>query len=90
MLIWAKNDTIKSMGILVEKNEERSKLQDRITADLRERAATTSKNDGGKDGDVVEDSAYSEGTRTSRGSSWFWIILIVLALIALGVIFFIK
>lgn len=90
MLIWAKNDTIKSMGILVEKNEERSKLQDRITADLRERAATTSKNDGGKDVDLVEDSAYIEGTRTSRGSSWFWIILIVLALIALGVIFFIK
>ncbi len=78
------------MGILVENNEERSKLQDRITADLRERAATTSKNEGGKDVDLVEDYAYIEGTKTSRGSAWFWIILVILALVALGIIFFVK
>lgn len=78
------------MGILVEDNEERSKLQDRISADLRERASRSSKNEGEKDVDLVEDSAFVEGTRTSRGTSWFWIILIVLAIISLGIIFFLH
>ncbi len=78
------------MGILVEKNEDRSRLQERITADLRERAATTSKNKGGDGVDLVEDSAYIEGTKASRGTAWFWITLIVLGFIALGIIFFVK
>ena len=81
------------MGILVEKDEEQSKLQERIAADLRERAARTSRNDGDDDDDDVdleEDSAYIEGTHKSRGSAIFWIILIVLALIALGIIIFLK
>ncbi len=80
------------MGILVEKDEEQSKLQARIAADLRERASRTSRNDGYDDDDVdlEDDSAYVEGTHKSRGSAIFWIILIVLALIALGIIFFLK
>ena len=78
------------MGILVEDNEERSKLQDRISADLRERASRNSKNEGEKDVDLVEDSAVIEGTSTSRGTSWFWIILVVLAIISLGIIFFLH
>ena len=78
------------MGILVEDNEERSKLQDRISADLRERASRNSKNEGEKDVDLVEDSAFIEGTSTWRGTSWFWIILVVLAIISLGIIFFLH
>ena len=81
------------MGILVEKDEEQSKLQARIAADLRERASRTSRNDGNDDDDDVdleEDSAYIEGTHKSRGSAIFWIILVVLALISLGIIFFLK
>ena len=82
------------MGILVEKDEEQSKLQARIAADLRERASRTSRNDGDNDDDddvdLEEDSAYVEGTHKSRGSAVFWIILIVLALISLGIILFLK
>ncbi len=80
------------MGILVEKDEEKSQLQERIAADLRERAYRTSQNGGDDDDDVdlEEDSAYIEGTHKSRGSAIFWIVLVVLALIALGIIFFLK
>ncbi len=87
---FTKNVTIIGMGILVEDSEERSKLQDRISADLRERASRSSKNEGGKSVDLVEDSALIEGTRTSRGASWFWIILTVLAVILLGIFFFLH
>ena len=78
------------MGILVKDNEERSKLQDRISADLRERSARTSGDGGEKDVDLVEDSAFIEGTKPSRGAAWFWIILVVLATISLGIIFFLH
>ena len=80
------------MGILVEKDEEKSKLQERIAADLRERAARTSGIDGDDDDDVdlEEDSAYIEGTHKSHSSAIFWIVLVVLALISLGIIFFLK
>ncbi len=80
------------MGILVEKNEEKSKLQERIAADLRERASRTSGLDDDDDDDVdlEEDSAYIEGTHRSHGSAIFWIVLVVLALISLGIIFFLK
>ncbi len=83
------------MGILVEKDEERSKLQERIAADLRERASRTSDDNGDDDDDdddvdLEEDSALVEGTHKSRGTAIFWITLVVLALIALGIIFFLK
>ena len=79
------------MGILVEKDEEQSKLQERIAADLRERASRNSSIEGDDDDiDLEEDSAYIEGTHKSRSSAIFWIVLIVLALIALGIIFFLK
>ena len=81
------------MGILVEKDEEQSKLQERIAADLRERAARTSgldSDDDGDDVDLEEDSAYIEGTHKSHSSAIFWIVLVALALISLGIIFFLK
>ena len=79
------------MGILVSDNEERSKLQDRISADLRERAKRTSKNEDNEvDVDLVEDSAFIEDTKKSRGTSWFWITLVILAIISLGIIFFLR
>ena len=69
---------------MVEGNEERSKLQERISADLRERARTTSKNE---DVDLVEDSEFLKNTRKTNKFSWFWFLLIGLAAIALIIIF---
>ena len=42
------------MGILVEKDEEKSRLQERIAADLRERASRTSSDEGDDDDYYVE------------------------------------
>lgn len=74
------------MGIMVEGNEERSKLQERISADLRARSKTTTK-DEDEDVDLVEDSEYLKGTRKTSRFSWFWFILVALAIIALIIIF---
>lgn len=75
------------MGILVEDNNERSRLQNRITADLRERANSTSKQE---DVDLVEDSEYLKNTQKTNRFSWFWFVLIVLAILSLIAIFVLK
>ena len=74
------------MGIMVEKDDQRSQLGERITADLRERVQRTSSDEG----DAIEDSAMLEGTQKISRAGWFCITLVVLAIISLGIIFFVK
>ena len=73
---------------MVEGNEEQSKLQERITADLRDRSRRNSKNEG--EVDLVEDSEYLKNTQKTSRFSWFWFVLIALAVLSLAIIFFIK
>ena len=75
------------MGILVEKDEDRSELSRRINADLRERAVRSSKQE---DVDLVEDSEYLKNTSKTNRFSWFWFILVFLAAAALVVIFIVS
>ncbi len=75
------------MGILVEKDEDRSELSRRINADLRERAVRSSKQE---DVDLVEDSEYLKNTNKTNRFSWFWFILVFLAAAALVVIFIVS
>jgi len=75
------------VGILVEKDEDRSELSRRINADLRERAARSSKQE---DVDLVEDSEYLKNTNKTNRFSWFWFILVFLAAAALVVIFIVS
>ena len=86
MLYWLSN-LRGFVGILVEKDEERSKLGSRISADLRERAEKTAQRE---DHDFVEDSEYLKHMQKTNRFSWFWFILIVLAAISLVIIFVIH
>lgn len=72
------------MGIIVSKNnDENSRLNQRITADLRERANKTTL---GEDPDLVENSDYAKDLKKTGKYTWIWIVLIVLAIISLVVI----
>ena len=72
------------MGIIVSKNEdEHTKLNERINADLRERASKTTL---GEDPDLVEDSDYAKDLKKTGKYSWIWIVLVILAVISLVVI----
>ncbi len=75
------------MGVLVKNEEEKTSLQERITADLRARAAESSKQE---DVDLVKDSEFLSGTRPTTRGSWFWGVLALLALLSLVVIFALK
>lgn len=72
------------MGIIVSKNnDENSRLNDRIAADLRARAQQSA---AGDDPDLVEDSDYAKDLKKTGKYTWVWIVLIVLAIIALVII----
>ena len=72
------------MGIMVQKNEDNSKLNDMINVDLRERAERTSKE---MDPDYVEDSDYTKDLKKTGRFAWVWAVLIILAIISLIIIF---
>ena len=76
------------MGIMVSGSEEQSKLQERISADLRERSRRSSKDEDIEvdDVDLVEDSEYLKGTTKTSRFSWFWFVLVALAALALVII----
>jgi len=72
------------MGIVVQDNGKRSELQDKITAELREKhQRTSSSND---DVDLVEDSEYAKHLKKTGHFGWFWFVLILLAVVAVFVI----
>lgn len=72
------------MGIIVSKNnDENSRLNQRITADLRERA---NKEMRGNDPDLVEDSDYTKDLKKGSKFAWVWIVLIVLAIASIVII----
>ncbi len=72
------------MGIIVSKNnDENSRLNERITADLRERAKAEAI---ANDPDLVEDSDYTKDLKKTGKYTWIWAVLIILALISLVVI----
>lgn len=66
------------MGILVSKDTEvNSKLNERISADLRSKASRTELMSDDPDG--VEDADYVKDLKKTSSHAWIWIILIILA-----------
>lgn len=74
------------MGIEMSKDlTNSSRLDDRISADLRARAQSSRRDDV----DYAEDAAYVKDTKKTGRFTWVWIILIILAIISLVCIAFI-
>lgn len=70
------------MGLYVRRDEQRSKLQERIAADLRAKTATEA---GGTEPvtDMMEQSNYMDNTKTSSGLLGVWL---VIGVVAIGVV----
>ncbi len=66
------------MGLFVNQQDRRSELQERIVAELREKAKSSSlRDDAVLDG--VEDIKYLEGTKQTTTLAWAWILIIFMA-----------
>lgn len=69
------------MALFIRQDEERSKIQARITAELQEKAKQKALDTERPDG--VTDSAYIKNTKSSSSLTGVWI---VVAIIAVGVV----
>ena len=68
------------MALYMKQNEQRSELQDRIAAELQEKAKRNSQLQDRPDG--VDDAAYMKNTKQTTSLAWVWL-LIGIAIVAL-------
>ena len=66
------------MGLFVNQNDQRSKLQERIAAELREKAKASSLQEKATL-DGVDDIRYLEGTKQTTTLAWAWILIAIMA-----------
>lgn len=69
------------MGLFIRQDDNRTELQERLAAELREKAKRRAEQES-KPVDGVEDSAYMKGTKQTTSLAWVWV-LVFLAVIAL-------
>jgi hypothetical protein len=75
------------MGLFIQKNDERSELQQRLAAELQAKALAKSKLENERV-DGVKDSAYLQGTKQTTSLAWLWLLIVVIALAAASVIIY--
>jgi hypothetical protein len=68
------------MALFIRQNENRSKLQERLAAELQERAKQRAANDVGPD--MVDDTEYMKDTKQTTSLAWVWISIIVISIAA--------
>ncbi len=64
------------MGLYLQQKNERSELQQRIAAELSEKAKKKAAGETDRP-DGVDDSAYLEKTKTTTSLAWVWAIIAV-------------
>jgi hypothetical protein len=64
------------MALFIRQNEDRSKLQEKLAAELQEKAKVKALQE--SQSNDIEDSAYLEGTKRTTSLAWVWILIVVL------------
>lgn len=76
------------MALYVRQDEERSELQQRIAADLREKQKKNSLDEGSGKGKRSEfngeDAVFLEGTKPTTGLAFIWLLVFIAVVIAIG------
>jgi hypothetical protein len=79
---YASSGTIRRMGLFISQQNTRTKLQEKIAAELAEKAKKKAAEEMGDRPDGIDDSAYLENTKKTTSLAWAWV-LIALATLAL-------
>jgi uncharacterized protein HemX len=65
------------MALFIRQSEDRSQLQQRVAAELQEKARKRAQESTQPDG--VTDSAYLKDTKSTTSLAWVWVLIVVLA-----------
>lgn len=74
------------MGLYIQKNDNRSQLQQRLDEELRAKAKSKVQQDDAKM-DGVEDSAYLKGTKQTTSLAWLWTLIIIVLIVIILLLF---
>ncbi len=69
------------MALFVNQNHEKTELQQRVAAELQEKARRKALEADQPDG--VTDSAYLKGTKSTTSLAWIWVVIVIFAVVAL-------
>ena len=78
-----------NMALFVQQNDNRSKLQEQVAAELQEKLKRRAEIDKTLP-DGVEDSAYLKDTKTTTGLAWVWIAIVAFVLVGTGFFIFVS
>ncbi|HMI08942.1 MAG TPA: hypothetical protein VK497_00910 [Candidatus Saccharimonadales bacterium] len=66
------------MALFVNQNSNRTKLQERLAAELTEKAKQKAKMEAVDRPDGVSDSNYLKDTKTTTSLAWVWIVIVII------------
>lgn len=66
------------MALFIQQNENRSKLQERLAAELQERAKQRAHESDRPDG--VDDSQFLKETKATTSLAWVWVLLVLITI----------
>lgn len=66
------------MALFIRQDDERSKLQERIATELREKAKAKQSTPELPDG--VEDTNYLKDTKQTTSLAWIWVVIVIIAI----------
>ncbi|MDN5274654.1 MAG: hypothetical protein JWP06_555 [Candidatus Saccharibacteria bacterium] len=69
------------MALFVQQNDNRSKLQEQVAAELQEKLKKRAEIDKTLP-DGITDSAYLKGTKQTTSLAWVWIAIVIFAIAA--------
>lgn len=75
------------MALFIRQNEDRSKLQERLAAELNEKAKKRAENDAALP-DGVTDSQYLKDTKSTTSLAWVWVALLLIGIAVFMVLMF--
>jgi hypothetical protein len=72
------------MALFIRQNEERSQLQERLAAELQEKARKRAETDNQLDD--IDNLNYLKGTKRTTSLAWVWMVIVGLGIAALVMI----
>jgi hypothetical protein len=63
------------MALFVNQNSNRSKLQEKLAAELQEKAKRRAELENNERPDGVDDSAYLKNTKQTTSLAWAWVLI---------------
>lgn len=76
------------MALFIRQDDNRSELQQRLAAELQEKARKRAELDSAPSDDI-EDSNYLKGTKKTTSLAWMWLLIAIIFIVIIVASFFI-